>query len=100
LWVFIFAVATELGSVAAVIGMTFHSIGYLTKPYLDFFQNRDRSASSVTQLISWTFMRFQINFAYAIPMSVVAGVGEIGVITYLILAFAIVLEAGSMNKVR
>jgi len=121
MWVFIFAVATELGSAVAVIGMTFHSIGYLTKPYSESFEDVDRSVikalrasgvnwwqivfqtiipSSITQLISWTFLRFQINFAYAIPMSVAAGAGEIGLITYLVLAFAIVLEVGSMNNVR
>ena len=100
LWVFIFAVSTELGSVAALIGMTFHSIGYLSKPYFELFQNRDRRVCFNTHLIAWSYMRFQINFAYAISMSVVAGAGEIGVMTYLILAIAILLETGSMNKVR
>jgi len=33
LWVLIFAVAAGLGSVAAVIGLSLHSVAYLTKAY-------------------------------------------------------------------
>ena len=35
LWVLIFAVSAGLGSVAAVLGMTFHSAGYLIKAYAE-----------------------------------------------------------------
>ncbi|MEC0266330.1 PhnE/PtxC family ABC transporter permease [Paenibacillus anseongense] len=130
LWVLIFAVAAGLGSVAAVIGMTFHSISYLVKAYSESFEELDKGViealkasganwwqivfqavlpSSVSYLISWTFMRFEINFAVALAMGAAAGAGgigfdmfmassfyydvrEIGAITYLILAFAILLE--------
>lgn len=130
LWVLIFAVAAGLGSVAAVIGMTFHSISYLVKAYSESFEELDKGViealkasganwwqivfqavlpSSVSYLISWTFMRFEINFAVAVAMGAAAGAGgigydmfmassyyydvrEIGAITYLILAFAILLE--------
>ncbi|NOU63629.1 ABC transporter permease subunit [Paenibacillus sp. LMG 31461] len=130
LWVLIFAIAAGLGSVAAVIGMTFHSISYLVKAYSESFEELDKGTiealkasganwwqivfqavipSSVNYLISWTFMRFEINFAVAVAMGAAAGAGgigydmfmassfyydvrEIGAITYFILAFAILIE--------
>ncbi|WP_081735126.1 PhnE/PtxC family ABC transporter permease [Paenibacillus gorillae] len=130
LWVLIFAIAAGLGSVAAVIGMTFHSISYLVKAYSESFEELDDGViealkssgaswwqivfqavipSSATYLISWTFMRFEINFAVAVAMGAAAGAGgigydmfmassfyydvrEIGMITYFILAFAVILE--------
>lgn len=130
LWVLIFAVAAGLGSAAAVIGMTFHSISYLTKAYSESFEELDRNViealsasganwwqivfqavipSSAAYLLSWTFMRFEINFANAIAMGAAAGAAgigfdlfmaggyyfdlkEVGLITYIILAFAVVLE--------
>jgi phosphonate transport system permease protein len=65
--------------------------------------------SSVTYMLSWTFIRFEINFAVAVAMGAAAGAGgigfelvmaagfrydiqEIGYITYLILAVAIIME--------
>ncbi len=133
LWVLIFAVAAGLGSVAAVIGMTFHSISYLIKAYSESFEELDRGViealkasganwwqiifqavipSTVTYLLSWTFLRFEINFTNAVAMGAAAGAGgigfdlfmasghyfdfrEIGIITYFILALAIVLEVSS-----
>jgi phosphonate transport system permease protein len=130
LWVLIFAVAAGLGSVAAVIGMTFHSVSYLVKAYSESFEELDNGViealqasganwwqiifqavipSSLTYMISWTFLRFEINFAVAIAMGAAAGAGgigfdmfmassfyldirEIGAITYFILAIAILLE--------
>jgi phosphonate transport system permease protein len=135
LWVLIFAVAAGLGSASAVIGMTFHSVSYLTKAYSESFEDMDSSViealtasgagwwqiifqavlpSSMTYLLSWTFLRFEINFANAVAMGAAAGapgigfdlfmssefyfdLHEIGLITYLVLAFAIVLEAVSTN---
>ncbi|MBU2699501.1 phosphonate transport system permease protein [Sporomusaceae bacterium BoRhaA] len=135
LWVLIFAVSAGLGSVAAVIGLTFHSISYLTKAFSESFEELDRSViealmasganwwqivfqavipSSVTYLLSWTFLRFEINFANAVAMGAAAGAGgigfdlfmdsgfyfdlrEIGLITYILIAFAMVLEAISTN---
>ncbi|WP_045523044.1 PhnE/PtxC family ABC transporter permease [Neobacillus niacini] len=130
LWVLIFAVAAGLGSVAAVIGMTFHSVSYLVKAYSESFEELDNGViealqasganwwqiifqavipSSLTYMISWTFLRFEINFAVAIAMGAAAGAGgigfdmfmasnfyldirEIGAITYFVLAIAILLE--------
>ena len=135
LWVLIFAVAAGLGSAAAIIGMSFHSISYLTKAYSESFEDLDRSViealqasganwwqiifqavipSTVTYLLSWTFLRFEINFANAVAMGAAAGaggigfdlfmaggfyfdLGEVGLITYLILGIAIVLEVVSTN---
>lgn len=133
LWVLIFAVAAGLGSAAAVIGMTFHSVSYLTKAYSESFEDLDAGTiealkasganwwqivsqavlpASLSYLISWTFMRFEINFGNAVAMGAVAGaagigfelfmasefyfdLGEVGMITYLILACAMILEAVS-----
>ncbi|WP_078381931.1 PhnE/PtxC family ABC transporter permease [Sutcliffiella halmapala] len=130
LWVLIFAIAAGLGSVAAVIGMTFHSVSYLVKAYSESFEELDQGViealkgsganwwqivfqavipSSITYLISWTFLRFEINFGVAIAMGAAAGAGgigfdmfmasafyydirEIGTITYFILIVAILLE--------
>ncbi|MDR3585408.1 MAG: ABC transporter permease subunit [Desulfosporosinus sp.] len=135
LWVLIFAVAAGLGSAAAVIGMSFHSISYLTKAFSESFEDLDRSViealmasganwwqivfqavipSSASYLLSWTFLRFEINFANAVAMGAAAGAGgigfdlfmagsfyfdlrEVGLITYLIIAIAIVLEVFSTN---
>ncbi|MEA4924080.1 MAG: ABC transporter permease subunit [Syntrophomonadaceae bacterium] len=135
LWVLIFAVAAGLGSAAAVIGMTFHSISYLTKAYSESFESLDKSViealkasgadwwqivfqavipSSITFMLSWTFLRFEINFANAVAMGAAAGaagigfdmfmasefyfdIPEVGLITYFILAFAFLLELVSTN---
>ena len=130
LWVLIFAIGAGLGSVAAVIGMSFHSTSYLMKAYSESFEEIDRGViealkasgarwvqivvqavlpSSLNPILSWTFIRFEINFANAVAMGAAAGAGgigyslfwagtyfynlhEVGFITYLILAVAIVLE--------
>lgn len=133
LWVLFFAVSAGLGSVAAVIGMTFHSAGYLIKAYAETFEEIDAGVlealrasgaswwqmvfqavvpSSASALLSWTFLRFEINFSTAIAMGATAGAGgigfdmfmasafyldlrELGAFTYAILAFAIALEWGA-----
>ncbi len=139
LWVLIFAVAAGLGSVAAVIGMTFHTVGYLIKSYSESFEDLDKSViealkgsgsnwwqivfqavipSSITYILSWTFLRFEINFAVAVAMGAAAGAGgigyelhmasafyydlrEIGTITYFILGVAVILEMFSTKmKIR
>lgn len=130
LWVLFFAVSVGLGSVAAVIGMTFHSAGYLIKAYSETFEELDEGIlealratgaswwqtifqavlpSTASALLSWTFVRFEINFSTAIAMGATAGAGgigfdmfmasgfyldlrELGAFTYAILAFAIMLE--------
>jgi phosphonate transport system permease protein len=130
LWVLIFAIGAGLGSVAAVIGMSFHTTSYLMKAYSESFEEIDRGViealrasgagwiqvviqavlpSSLNPILSWTFIRFEINFANAVAMGAAAGAGgigyalfwagnyyfnlhEVGFITYLILAVAIGLE--------
>lgn len=130
LWVLIFAIAAGLGSEAAVLGMLFHSIAYLVKAFSEAFEEVDQGIiealratganwwhivvhavlpSTFTYLLSWTFLRFEINFAVAVAMGAAAGAGgigfelfmasgfyfdlrEVGMITYMILVFAIVLE--------
>jgi phosphonate transport system permease protein len=138
LWVLIFAVAAGLGSTAAVIGLTFHSISYLTKAYSESYEEIDKSViealkasganwwqivfqavipSSATYLLSWSFLRFEINFANAVAMGAAAGAAgigfdlfmasglyfdlhELGLITYFILIFAIALEIIATNMKR
>jgi phosphonate transport system permease protein len=135
LWVLIFAIGAGLGSVAAVVGMTFHSFGYLLKAYSESFEEVGTDVvealkasganwmqivcqavipSSMSSLVSWTFIRFEINFANAVAMGAAAGaggigydlfmasgfyfnIGEVGFITYLILIVAIILEIGAMR---
>jgi len=130
LWVLIFAIGAGLGSTAAVIGMTFHSAGYLIKAYAESFEEIDSGVlealkasganwlqivfqavlpSSITRLISWAFVRFEINFAVAVTVGAAAGAGgigfdlfqasnqlhninRVGTITLLVLAVALVLE--------
>ncbi len=137
LWVLIFAVGAGLGSVAAVVGMTFHSFAYLLKAYSEAFEELDAGVlealrasganwpqivlravipSSLGPMISWTFMRFEINFTNAVAMGAAAGaggigfdlfmasgfyfnIGEVGYITWLILIVAVGLEIGA-NRLK
>lgn len=130
LWVLIFAIAAGLGSEAAVLGMLFHSIAYLVKAFSESFEEVDPGIleamratgsnwwhmvthgvlpSTFTYLLSWTFLRFEINFGVAVAMGAAAGAGgigfelfmasgfyfdlrEVGFITYAILIIAIFLE--------
>lgn len=99
LWVLVFTVAIGLGSEAAVLGISFHSIAYLTKSYSESIEEIDAdviealSASgasfwqivfqaicpaTITKLLSWTFIRFEINFANAVAVGAFAGAGGIG----------------------
>ena len=133
-WVLIFVGALGLGSTAVIIGMTVHSISYLTKAYAKSFEGLDRRViealmagganwwqiifqavilSSAKDLLSWTFWRLEINLANALAVGAVAGAGgmrfdlfmasgfydlrDVGLSTYLIVAFAILLEMGSLN---
>lgn len=138
LWVLVFTVAIGLGSEAAVLGISLHSIAYLTKSYSESFEEIDEgviealSASgasfwqivfqaicpaTVTKLLSWTFIRFEINFANAVAVGAFAGAGgigfqlyqagnyyynlhEVGVIVYVCLAVSFVLEFVSVRLRR
>ena len=133
LWVLIFAVGAGLGSVAAVVGMTFHSFGYLLKAYSEAFEEIDDGTlealkasgagisavvaqavlpSSLGAIVSWTFLRFEINFTTAVAMGAAAGAGgvgfdlfmaagyyfnirEVGALTWGILLTAVCLEWGA-----
>ena len=130
LWVLIFSIAAGLGSVAAVVGLTFHSISYLTKAYSESIEEIDSGTiealkasgagywqivfqailpSSISYILAWTFMRFEINFTNAIAIGAAAGAGgigynlfmagifyldlhEMGFITYIVVIAVILLE--------
>lgn len=104
LWVLIFAVSAGLGSVAAVIGLTFHSFAYLTKVYAESIEEIDVGTiealranganfwqivcqavipATLSYIVAWTFMRFEINFANAVAMGAAAGAGGIGFNLYM-----------------
>lgn len=138
LWVLVFTVAIGLGSEAAVLGISFHSIAYLTKSYSESIEEIDAdviealSASgasfwqivfqaicqaTITKLLSWTFIRFEINFANAVAVGAFAGAGgigfqlyqagnyyynlhEVGVIVYVCLAVSFALEFISVRLRR
>lgn len=141
LWVLIFAVSAGLGSVAAVVGLTFHSFAYLTKAYAESIEEMDPGViealrangarywqivcqaiipSTITSMVAWTFMRFEINFANAVAMGAAAGAGgigfnlymagsfyfdlnEMGLLTYIVVIAVVILEVISTRikaKVR
>ena len=130
LWVLIFTVAVGLGGVAAVVGLTFHSAGYLTKAYAESIEEMDDGTiealkasgasfwqiifqavlpSSMSYIVAWTFLRFEINFTNALAVGAAAGAGgigfdlfmagsfyfdlrELGFITYIVIVSVIALE--------
>lgn len=130
LWVLIFTVSIGLGPEAAVCGLLFHTVAYLVKAYSESFEEIDegvlealRSSGAswwqivfgavvpvkTSEMLSWTFIRFEINFGNAVAVGAVAGVGglgyqlfmagsfymnihEVGLIVYLCLVVAIVME--------
>lgn len=130
LWVLIFAVSAGLGSIAAVIGLTFHSFAYLTKVYAEAIEEIDGGTiealrasganflqivfqavlpASLSYMIAWTFMRFEINFTNAVAMGAAAGAGgigynlfmagsfyfdlrEMGILTYIVVIAVVILE--------
>lgn len=135
LWVLIYSVSLGLGPNAAVIGISFHSVAYLGKVYAnsleaipaDTIEALKASGTGLlpiicqailpvaaSRLLSWTFIRFEINFADAVVVGAAAGAGgigyqlfmasnfyfdfhEVGLLIYLILAFAIVAELISVR---
>lgn len=138
LWVLIFAVSAGLGSVAAVIGLTFHSFAYLTKVYAESIEETDIGTiealkasganfwqivfqailpASISYMVAWTFMRFEINFTNAVAMGAAAGAGgigfglfmagsfyfdlhEMGFLTYVVVIAVIILEMFSTKIKR
>lgn len=130
LWVLVFTVAIGLGAEAAVIGMLFHSVAYLVKAYSESFEEVDAGVlealratgatwwqvvargvipEKLNEMLSWTFIRFEVNFVAAVVVAGMAGSGgigyalflagnfyfdihEIGFIVYMCLAVSVVLE--------
>lgn len=99
LWVLIFAIVAGLGSVAAILGMTLHTIAYLTKAYAESFEEIDNGMiealratgakwwhiiihvvlpQTSSYMVSWTFLRFETNYGVAIAMGAAAAAGGIG----------------------
>jgi phosphonate transport system permease protein len=130
LWVLVFTVSVGLGATAAVLGISLHSVAYLTKSYSETFEEIDEGTiealrasgasfwqivfqaiipATITKLLSWTFIRLEINFTNAVAVGAFAGAGgigfqlfqagsryynlhEVGVIVYVCLIVAFVLE--------
>ena len=104
LWVLIFTIAAGLGGVAAVVGLTFHSAGYLVKAYAESIEEIDSGTiealkasgagfwqivfqailpSSISRMTAWTFLRFEINFVNALAVGAAAGAAGLGFDLYL-----------------
>lgn len=130
LWVLVFSVVANIGVESAIIGMSFHSIAYLIKAYSESVEEIDTGTidalkatgaswwqiifqavlpSTITSILSWTFVRFEINFTNAVAVGAASGAGgigydmfmsgtmyfdirEIGVFVYLIFIVALILE--------
>lgn len=130
LWVLVFSVVANIGVESAIIGMSFHSIAYLIKAYSESIEEIDTGTidalkatgaswwqiifqavlpSTITSILSWTFVRFEINFTNAVAVGAASGAGgigydmfmsgtmyfdirEIGVFVYLIFIVAFILE--------
>jgi phosphonate transport system permease protein len=130
LWALIFSIAVGLGPTAAILGLSFHSVAYLTKAYSESIEEIDPAiidALKVTgckfwtivfqaiwptiipSLVSWTFIRLEINFANAVAVGAAAGAGgigyqlfvssglsfdfhEVGYIVYMVIFTTIILE--------
>lgn len=135
-WILIFTVIMGLGLVALIIGLTIPSISYLAKAYTDSYEELDRSViealrasgsnwwqivfqavipSASTEMHSWSFLRFVLNFANVLALGAIAGasglgldlslangfyfdLSEGGLVTYLLLVFTILLEVGTIKK--
>jgi phosphonate transport system permease protein len=104
IWILVFSVAIGLGPEAAVVGMLFHGVAYLVKAYSESFEEVDAGVlealratgatwwqmiahgvirEKLNEILSWTFLRFEINFATAVAVACIAGSGGIGYELYL-----------------
>lgn len=130
LWVMVFSIVASIGVEAAIIGMVFHSVAYLVKAYSESIEEIDKGIiealkstgaswwqiifqgvipHSISSILSWTFVRFEINFTNAVVVGAASGAGgigyemfmagimyfdikEIGFFTYLIFFVTIILE--------
>lgn len=105
IWVLVFTVAIGLGPEAAVVGMMFHTVSFLTKAYSEAFEEVDggvlealRSTGAtwfqqiargvlpekLNEVLSWTFIRFENNFVGAVTAGAIAGSGGIGYQLYMV----------------
>ena len=104
IWALIFSIVCGLGTTAAILGLSFHSIAYLTKAYSESIEGIDKSTieslkvtgckfwvvvfqaiwpTIMASFVSWTFIRLEINFANAIAVGAAAGAGGIGYQLYV-----------------
>jgi phosphonate transport system permease protein len=105
IWVLVFTVAIGLGAEAAVVGMMFHTVSFLTKAFSEAFEETDAGviealkATGATKIqiiargiipeklntiLSWTFIRFENNFVGAVTVGAIAGSGGIGYQLYMV----------------
>lgn len=105
IWVLVFTVAIGLGSEAAVVGMMFHTVSFLTKAFSEAFEEADRGVldalrstgatwwqvvargvmpDKLNEILSWTFIRFENNFVGAVTVGAIAGSGGIGYQLYMV----------------
>lgn len=99
IWALIFSIVCGLGTTAAILGLSFHSVAYLTKAYSESIEGIDKDVieslkvtgckfwvivfqaiwpTVMASFVSWTFIRLEINFANAIAVGAAAGSGGIG----------------------
>lgn len=141
LWVLIFSITIGLGSEAAILGIATHSIAYLVKAYAESFEEISKDTvealttagasywqivfqsilpAVIDKLLSWSFLRFEINFTVAVVVGAAAascGIGfelanasghyaniyEVGFIVWLILIVSAIIEYLSIalnNKIQ
>ncbi|WP_172135136.1 ABC transporter permease [Adlercreutzia sp. ZJ473] len=105
IWVLVFTVAIGLGSEAAVVGMMFHTVSFLTKAFSEAFEETDQGVldalrstgatwgqvvtrgvmpDKLNEILSWTFIRFENNFVGAVTVGAIAGSGGIGYQLYMV----------------
>lgn len=134
LWVTVFSAVIGVGAEAAVIGICFHSTAYLIKAYSESMEEINVGIiealeatgasrwkvifqgvlpSTAPSILSWTFVRFEMNFTNAVVVGAAAGAGgigyemfmagnmyfdsrEIGFFVYLVLGTALILESISV----
>lgn len=133
--ILVFALVIGLGPVSAVVGLVFQGMAFLVKAYSESIEELDEGIiealkasgagwwqivfqavlpSCLTAMISWTFIRFEINFGHALALGAAAGAGglgfrlamagtfyhdlhEVGLIVFMLLGVALVLELVSMQ---
>lgn len=99
IWVMLFSVCLGVGPVATIVGLSLHSIAYLVYAFSMSFNSLNPNVtdslfscgaskasiltqailpSSLKQIISWSFFRFEINFMNVVALGSAAGAGGIG----------------------